>query len=485
MVPPGVMAWAAFIVLVVSAAVLPSPSTADGVGVNWGTMMSHPMLPTTVVQMLKDNGIRKVKLFDADPWTVGALAGTAIEVMLAIPNDQLQRMCKHKHAAEWVKENVTQYDHEGGVHIKYVAVGNEPFLKSYNGSFINSTFPALKNVQSALDEAGVGDRIKAVVPLNADVYFSPANDPVPSAGSFRKDIEELMVDIVRFLNSNGAPFVVNIYPFLSLNQNPNFPVEFAFFDGGSQPVTDKGAQYTNVFDANYDTLVWSVKKAGVPDMKITIGEIGWPTDGVKNANVDYAKRFFDGFSRKMAKKEGTPLRPGPLDFYLFGLLDEDMKSVLPGNFERHWGIFTFDGKPKFPMDLSGKGKDEYLVGAKGVQHLPAQWCVLNVEDRGDFRSIPSSVNYACANADCTALGYGSSCNGLSSDGNVSYAFNSYFQTMDQDVRACNFDGLATIVTTNMSTGSCLFPVQILSNAQKTAALSLMALLMTVAAAGLA
>lgn len=55
---------------------------------------------------------------------------------------------------------------------RYVAVGNEPFLSSYNGSFLNVTFPALQNIQNALNEAGHGDSIKATVPLNADVYNS-------------------------------------------------------------------------------------------------------------------------------------------------------------------------------------------------------------------------------------------------------------------------------------------------------------------------
>jgi len=39
--------------------------------------------------MLKDNGIQKVKLFDADESTMSALAGTEIEVMVVIPNIQL------------------------------------------------------------------------------------------------------------------------------------------------------------------------------------------------------------------------------------------------------------------------------------------------------------------------------------------------------------------------------------------------------------
>jgi exo-beta-1,3-glucanase (GH17 family) len=105
-------------------------------------------------------------------------------------------------------------------------------------------------------------------------------------------------------------------------------------------VNISGKQYNNVFDANLDTLVWSLKKAGVPDLKIIVGEVGWPTDGDKNANPNNAKKFYDGFLKKMAKKEGTPMRPGAMDVYLFGLIDEDLKSILPGNFERHWGIFT-------------------------------------------------------------------------------------------------------------------------------------------------
>ncbi|CAH2051453.1 unnamed protein product [Thlaspi arvense] len=44
----------------------------DGLGVNWGTMATHKLPPKTVVKMLKDNNINKVKLFDADETTIGA-----------------------------------------------------------------------------------------------------------------------------------------------------------------------------------------------------------------------------------------------------------------------------------------------------------------------------------------------------------------------------------------------------------------------------
>jgi len=340
-----------------------------------------------------------------------------------------------------------------------VAVGNEPFLKAYNGSFMKTTFPALKNIQKALDEAGVGDKVKAVVPLNADVYVSP--DDKPSSGAFRPDIDDLMTDMVKFLHDHGAPFVVNIYPFLSLYQSSNFPFEFAFFDGGKN-INDKGGvNYDNVFDANYDTLVHALKKAGVPNLKVIVGEAGWPTDGNKNANLKLARRFYDGLLKKLAKNEGTPVRKGKMEVYLFGLFDEDMKSIAPGNFERHWGIFTYDGKPKFPIDLTGQGHDKLLSPVTDVKYLPSQWCVFD-DGAKDKSKLPGNLQYACASGDCTALGYGCSCNGLDEKSNISYAFNMYFQMQDQDVRACEFDGLAKITDKNASTRGCLFPVQIIS-----------------------
>lgn len=342
---------------------------------------------------------------------------------------------------------------------RYVAVGNEPFLTSYNNSFLNTTFPALRNIQNALNEAGFGDSIKATVPLNADVYGSPASNPAPSAGRFRTDIYDRMTQIVQFLNQNKAPFTVNIYPFLSLYANVDFPVDYAFFDGVSKPIDDNGIPYTNVFDANFDTLVSSLKAVGFGDMPIIVGEVGWPTDGDRNANINYALRFYRGLLPRLASNKGTPLRPSNIEVYLFGLLDEDIKSIAPGNFERHWGIFRYDGQPKFPMDLTGQnGLDKYLVGARDVNYLPNRWCMLR-PDAKDVSKLADNINFACTFSDCTPLGYGSSCNGLDANGNASYAFNMYFQGQNQKALACNFEGLAVVTDQNISQANCNFTIQ--------------------------
>ncbi|ONK74300.1 uncharacterized protein A4U43_C03F4830 [Asparagus officinalis] len=454
---------------------------ADGLGVNWGTQATHQLPPMTVVQMLQDNGINKVKLFDADDSTMSALAGTNIEVMIAIPNDQLAVMNDYDAAKKWVDRNVTRYNFNGGVNIKYVAVGNEPFLTTYNGSFLNTTMPALRNIQNAINDAGLGDTIKATVPLNADVYNSPASNPVPSAGRFRPDIADLMTEMVQFFHQNNAPFTVNIYPFLSLYANPDFPFDFAFFDGGTAtPVVDGPIQYTNVFDANFDTLVSALKAVGLGNLPIVVGEVGWPTDADKNARTDLAERFYAGLLKRLANKQGTPLRPGAdIEVYLFSLIDEDAKSIAPGSFERHWGIFRYDGQPKYPMDLSGQGQNKMLVGAKNVQYLPKTWCVFNPDTKTDLSKLGDNINYACTFADCTSLGYGSSCNGLDANGNASYAFNMYFQAQNQKELSCVFEGLGMISTQNYSKDQCNFIVQLAPSAGVVCSVPLLAVLLLV------
>lgn len=430
----------------------------SGIGVNWGTQCTHLLSPTTVVKMLKDNGIQKVKLFDADPNILNALKKTGIQVMVGIPNDMLYTLANSLPAAEkWVSKNVSAHVSSGGVDIRYVAVGNEPFLSTYNGTFEATTLPALVNIQAALTKAGLSSRVKVTVPLNADVYESSSEKP--SDGDFRSNINNLMLQIVKFLSDNGAPFTVNIYPFISLYLDPSFPSEYAFFNGFQSAIVDNGKTYDNVLDANHDTLVWALQKHGYGNLPIIVGEIGWPTDGDKFANLQNAQRFNQGFMSKYVSGKGTPMRPSPIDAYLFSFIDEDNKSIQPGNFERHWGLFYLDGQPKYQLNL-GTGRANGLVGASGVDHLAKKWCVLKPSANLNSDQLAPSVSYACQNADCTSLGYGTSCSNLDVKGNISYAFNSYYQVNDQMDSACKFPGLSMVTDKDPSVGTCKFRIMI-------------------------
>ncbi|KAG0499126.1 hypothetical protein HPP92_003817 [Vanilla planifolia] len=288
------------------------------VGVNWGTLSTHRLSPSIVVDLLKVNRIGKVKLFDTDPAILRALMGSGIEVMVGIPNELLGVLSSSTAAADvWVSQNVSRYVGKGGVNMKYIAVGNEPFLTSYQGQFQSFVVPALLNLQQSLNKANLAGYIKLVVPCNADAYGAS----LPSQGTFRPELTQIMTQLVSFLNSNGSPFMVNIYPFLSLYQNPDFPQDYAFFEGSSHPVVDGTNVYYNAFDGNFDTLVAALNRIGYAQLPIVIGEVGWPTDGAFGANLSAARAFNQGLVNNVLSNKGTPLRPGvpPADVYLFSL----------------------------------------------------------------------------------------------------------------------------------------------------------------------
>lgn len=167
--------------------------------------------------------------------------------------------------------------------------------------------------------------------------------------------------------------------------------------------------------------------------------------------------MFQGMLDRVAKNKGTPKRSTPPDIYLFALLDEDVKSILPGNFERHWGMFYYDGSIKYDLLMPDGQK---LIPAKGVRYLEKQWCVLSPTASTADPEIVNSVNYACSYADCTSLGYGSSCNMLDVRGNISYAFNQYYQYENQQKGSCGFNNLSVLTKTDPSAGTCRFEIMI-------------------------
>ncbi|CAI7745570.1 unnamed protein product [Closterium sp. NIES-53] len=353
---------------------VPKSFDASSIGVCWGRVAWQPLPPRIVVKLLQDNKISKVKLFNADPQVMKALVGSKLEVTVMVANELLNDMAMSpKKAQDWVDYNVKRYAFPGGADIRYVSVGNEPFLTWDNGEYNLVLAPAVQNIYDSLKAAGLDQNIKVTVAFNADVM---GTSYPPSKASFRPDIANQMRRIVSLFSETGAPFSVNIYPFLNLYQQPGvFTMGDIFLDRPNERnFTDPGTGlvYTNVFDSTYDAILTALSRIGFPDLQIIIGEIGWPSDaqGSLNAyaNNSYAQEFNNAIIQHMLSGSGTPLRPAKqIGGFIFGLLDEDMKSTLPGTFERHWGIFRADGTLKYNLDLTGKGNpNAQLVPAKDV-----------------------------------------------------------------------------------------------------------------------
>ncbi|KAF4370795.1 hypothetical protein G4B88_030515 [Cannabis sativa] len=432
---------------------------ATALGVNWGTMASHPLPPPKVVELLKSNNFTKVKLFDADPLVLEALSGSNIRVTIGIPNTMLKSLNSSKKAAEsWVHDNVTRYVSNSGsrVRIEYVAVGDEPFLQTYGEQFYPFVIGAAINVQNALLKAKLESMVKVVVPCSFDAFLSESG--LPSKGHFRADINKTMIHLLTFLTKHSSPFFVTISPFLSLHQNKNISLNFALFKDTAKSHNNSHRAYKNSFDLSYDTLVMALSSVGFSRIGIVVAQIGWPTDGAANATSANAETFTRGLMEHLRSKLGTPLRPKdpPVDTYILSLLDEDQRSIAAGSFERHWGLFTFDGQAKYQFDFGQGSKN--LVNAQNVEYLPPKWCVVN--NNKDLSNASASALQACSSADCTALSPGGSCSNITWPGNISYSFNSYYQQHDQSAASCDFGGLGLITTMDPSVGKCSFPVEL-------------------------
>ncbi|KAL8129039.1 hypothetical protein V2J09_018194 [Rumex salicifolius] len=430
----------------------------EALGVNWGRNSSHPLPPSKVAELLKSNNVTRVKLSDADPLALQSLSGSNIAVTVGIPNSFLRGLNSSLKAAEsWVHDNLTRYlsADASKVRIEYIAVGDEPFLQSYGMQYIPFVMGAATNIQAALTKANLADKVKVVVPCSFDAFQF---DSVPSEGHFRPEINNTIVQLLTFLSKHNSPFFASISPFDLLQQNKNLSLDFTLFRATKHPLKDGHKLYNNTFDLIYDALVSALLNASFPQIEIVIGQIGWPTDGAANANSSIAEIFMKKLLTHLRSKSGTPLRPHipPKETYILSLLDEDQRSIINGGYNRHWGVFTFDGQAKYSVNLGGDSGN--LVNARNVAYLSAKWCVVN--NNKDMSNATASALEACLSADCSPLSPGGSCYNLSWPGNVSYAFNSYYQGHNQSPESCDFGGLGMITIVDPSVGNCWFSVQL-------------------------
>lgn len=328
----------------------------------------------------------------------------------------------------------------------YVAVGDEPFLQIYGDQFHPFVVGAAANIQMALLKANLAEKVKVVGTSSFDAFVSATG--LPSKARFRSDINKTMIELLKFLNRHKSPFFVSITPFQTFLNNKNISLDFSLFREKAHPRNDTHKTYRNTFDLSYDTILSSLSGAGFPGTQVVIGKIGWPSDGAPNATSSLAEEFAKGLINHLKSSKQME------DVYLLSLVDEDKRSVASGSFERHWGVFTFDGQAKYQVDL-GQGSRK-LVNAQGVQYLSSKWCVVN--NNKELSNATALANEACAGADCTATAPGGTCFNLSGPGNISYAFNIYYQEHEQRADSCSFSGMGLITTVDPSVDACRFIV---------------------------
>ncbi|XP_015073078.1 glucan endo-1,3-beta-glucosidase 8-like [Solanum pennellii] len=428
------------------------------VGITWGRLQTQQLVPSMVVDMLLQNKIPQLRLMTSGYDIVEIFSGSNISLSVTMGNQFLSQANRNDLAYVWVNDRIKDPINKG-VNIVEVTIGSEPFSNSFLKEANNiQIVPVLKLIRDTLVDMKLG-HVRATTGHGMDVLKV---SKFPSETEFRDDIKKPMLESLQEFNRTGAPFVIYMFPIHFVKEIMNYTMEFAFMDNKSGfKIVDGNITYTNAVELMIDSLAWALKKAGYPNMKIMIGQIGWPTDGYPHANIKNAERFHKGLLKFVASKKGTPLRPGPLDIYLHSLSDENKFRTIYGTFQRHWGIYRADGNPKYKIDFSLQDRDEYPTQAKGIVKMPNRWCKFN-GDTSDMNLVNKNYDLSCNAADCTRLEKGASCDGLNFESRISYAFNAYFQKNKQSLKKCDFDGLGQVVATNPSVGNCEFPIEILA-----------------------
>lgn len=429
-------------------------SDSGTIGINYGRIADNLPSPPQVVQLLKTQGITRVKLYDTDSTVLSAFSGSGISITVALPNEQLSPAAANTSFTDsWVQSNILPY--HPNTKIEAIAVGNEVFVDPKNTT--KFLVPAMKNVYASLVKYDVASSIK----ISSPVALSALQTSYPSSsGSFKPDlIEPVIKPMLNFLKQTGSYLMVNAYPFFAYSANTDtISLDYALFrDNSGNKDSNNGLLYKNLFDAQIDAVFAAMAALGFKDVKMVVSETGWPSKGDENevgASADNAAAYNGNLVRRVLTGSGTPLRPDePLNVYLFALFNENQK---PGaTSERNYGLFYPNEQKVYDIPLTV----EALKGAPNMTESKSEvvapppstaghtWCVAN--EKAGEKKLQKALDYACGEggADCRPIQPGATCyNPNTMAAHASYAFNSYYQKNSRGSGTCDFGGAAYVIT---------------------------------------
>ncbi|CAH8332877.1 unnamed protein product [Eruca vesicaria subsp. sativa] len=437
-------------------------SDSGMIGVNYGRIANNLPAPEKVFELLKSQGINRVKLYDTDASVLTALANSGIKVVVSLPNENLSAAAADQSYTDtWVQDNVKK--HMPATDIEAIAVGNEVFVDPRNTT--SYLVAAMTNVQSSLAKFSLDGSIKISSPLALSAL---ANSYPPSAGSFKPDlIEPVIKPMLDFLRKTSSHLMVNAYPFFAYAANADkISLEYALFKENAGNVdSGNGLKYENLLDAQIDAVFAAMSAVGFNDVKVVVTETGWPSAGDENeigAGSDNAAAYNGGLVKRVLTGNGTPLKPKePLDVYLFALFNENQKTGPTS--ERNYGLFYPNENKVYDVPFSAKSapvndSKEKVPVKSPSSHVGQTWCVAN--GKTSKEKLQEGLDYACGEggADCRPIQKGATCYDPESlEAHASYAFNSYYQKNARGVGTCDFGGAAYVVSQPPKYGKCEFP----------------------------
>ncbi|KAL8157916.1 glucan endo-1,3-beta-glucosidase-like [Apium graveolens] len=351
----------------------PTLTGAATVGVAYGRDGNNLPSPREVVDLYRSQGIGAMRIYWPDPEVLQALKGSGIELVLGVPNTDLQQLASDIPSAQrWVRTNVLNYP---DVKVKYISVGNEVTPVNPQSRYATFVVPAMTNIFNAVKDAGLFQKVRVSTTLDTSVIDEKTSYP-PSAGNFRRDVMWFMNPIIGFLTDTNQPILFTVYPYYAYISNNRIKLPYVLFTQQSPEFTDNGLKYYNLFDAMLDGVYSALEKNSGPaampaamlngtvssslrrgyQVKAVITETGYrhtpgPPRGHGRRTLlasEDACTYYENLVKHVTSI-GTPKRPGPIETYLFAMFDEDKKP----EDQRNFGIFGLNKQPRCAINFHG------------------------------------------------------------------------------------------------------------------------------------
>lgn len=326
---------------------------AQHIGVCYGTNAYNQPSPQEAVSLVQSLGIKRMRLYSPDHNVLQSLRNSGIEVVLGIPEEQLEWVASSQdNANQWIQDNVKNYQ---DISFRYIVVGK---ATDYSAP------QALQNIQNAVSACGLENKPKVTTVM--DQSYDLGLSYPPSNGMFRDTSKNLFGPVISFLVNNSSPFLVDLNPFgsyLKEDISDDIPdelrlqgihsardarLDYAAFISQETKVQDGPLTYTNVFDAKVDSVYSALEKLGGSSLDVVVSQTGWPTAGRDGANIENAWNHNNGLINHVLKS-GTPKRPQKfVETYIYNLFDETSKTY---EVDKHWGIFWNSKQPKYLINF--------------------------------------------------------------------------------------------------------------------------------------
>lgn len=426
-------------------------SRGSTIGICYGRNADDLPTPDKAAQLIQNQNIKYVRIYDSNIQVLKAFANTGIDLMIGIPNSDLLPFSQFQSNADtWLRNSILPY--YPATKISYITVGAEVTESPNNVSAL--VVPAMQNVLTALKKAGLNRKIKVSSTHSLGVL---SRSFPPSAGAFNSSHAFFLKPLLEFLAENRSPFMVNTYPYYAYRDSKtNVSLDYALFESSSEVIDpNTGLLYTNMFDAQIDAIYFALMALNFRTIKVMVTETGWPSKGSPQemaATPDNAETYNTNLIRHVINDTGTPARPGEeLDVYIFSLFNENRKPGLES--ERNWGLFYPDQTSVYSVDFTGRAAPvDGTMGSNVTGGSNGTWCIAS--STASEADLQNALDWACSsgNVDCSAIQPSQPCFEPDSiESHASYAFNSYYQQNGATDIACGFGGSGVKTNKNPST----------------------------------